>query len=76
MRTSFVLAALIATAFFAVPSTPTKAANYCLTEDTTVCGFTSFEQCMASLWGRGPGFCEVDPNDPGSLQPRTHHKHQ
>jgi len=76
MRKTYALAVLLAVSFFAMPGTSAQAANYCLTEDVTICGFTSLEQCLTSLTGRGPGFCDVDPSQPGAPVRATSRKRQ
>jgi len=49
-------------------------AHYGTPYDDTSCGFTSFEQCMASVSGIG-GFCERNDTDrpPLAAGPGRHH---
>jgi hypothetical protein len=51
-------------------------AHYGTPYDDTSCGFTSFEQCMASVSGIG-GFCERNDTyrPPVAAAPLRHHAH-
>ena len=87
MRASGAMLPLAVVAFGAVTalaavSTPAQAQNYpwCAhygtPYDDTSCGFTSYEQCMASVSGIG-GFCQKNDTykPPLAVRPQTYRHH-
>jgi hypothetical protein len=64
MRTVTIFAVIIAALSLAVQATPARAAEYpwCARYDAWSynCGFTTFQQCLATISGAG-GICERNP---------------
>jgi Protein of unknown function (DUF3551) len=75
----FVLGLFVAATAIARPAQAQNypwCARYGTPYDDTSCGFTSYEQCMASVSGIG-GFCERNDTykPPLAARPQTHRHH-